>query len=415
MVDVSVMQNFLVALALGALIGLEREYARYRQRGYEFAGIRTFPLISLFGALCAYLGDSVSIWILLIGMMIIGMLTVIAYFTINKRMPQDVGATTEVAGILTFLIGALSYYQEITFAVILAVTIAVILFARSILHSFAKKIQKQEIADTLKFAVVAFVILPFLPNKGYGPFEVFYPFLIWLIVVFISGISFAGYIIMKWFGERGLRIAALLGGLVSSTALTTSFAERSMRQRTLHQTLALGVILANGMMFVRILVEVFVLNRDLFLVIVLPITILTFLTAVFAYYLWKQSKVIKEKVSELGSPFTLGPALKFGVYFAIVLALIKLAEVYFSAKGVYAVSFLSGFADVDAVIVSLSQLANDSLSQETARNGIIVAALTNIAAKGGIAYWLGSKEFSKIVVGSFGIIIAVGLLLMVVL
>src|SRR3989339_396526 len=118
MVDVSVMQNFLVALALGALIGLEREYARYRQRGYEFAGIRTFPLISLFGALCAYFGEKVSIWILVVGMALIGILALIAYLTINKRAGHDVGATTEIAGIITFLMGALSYYREITLAVI---------------------------------------------------------------------------------------------------------------------------------------------------------------------------------------------------------------------------------------------------------------------------------------------------------
>ncbi len=415
MVDVAVVQNFLLALALGALIGLEREYAHYRNKGYEFAGIRTFPLISLFGALSAYFGEKVSIWILIVDLLLIGILAIIAYFTINKKIGHDAGATTEIAGIITFLMGALSYYQEITLAVILAVTITVILFARSMLHTFAKKIQKQELSDTLKFAVIAFVILPFLPNKGYGPYEIFNPFVIWLIVVFISGISFAGYILMKWFGEKGLTIAALLGGVASSTALTTSFAERSMGQKTLHKTLALGVILANGMMLARILVVVFVFNRDLFLKIAVPMISLMLFTAIFAYYLWKKSRVIKEKVHELGSPFTLGPALKFGFIFALVLAFVKIAEIYFSSQGVYIVSFLSGFADVDAIIISLSQLAKGTLSLEAARIGIIIAALSNIALKGGISYWFGEKEFSKTVVGFFSALILAGVILIFVL
>jgi len=173
----------------------------------------------------------------------------------------------------------------------------------------------------------------------------------------------------------------------------------------------LGVILANGIMFIRILIEVFVLNRELFMEVLIPFIVLALLTAIISYFLWLNAKKTKGKV-ELSSPFTIKPALKFGVFFAIILALVKVADVYLSSRGVYLVSFISGFADVDAITVSLSQLAKGSLAMETARNGIIIAALTNVAVKGGIAYWFGAQKFGRIVVGVFAALIIVGVTMM---
>jgi len=199
-----IVQNFIVALALGALIGLEREYARYRKKGHDYAGIRTFPLIALFGALAAYLGETIDIMVFVVSVLLVGVVIGIAYFKIIGKDRKHVGATSEIAGFLTFFMGALAYYGEINLAVTLAIIMTVILYSRSMLHNFAKHIQKKEFEDTLKFAVIAFVILPFLPNQGYGPLELFNPFIIWLMVVFVTGISFAVYILMKWLGEKGI-------------------------------------------------------------------------------------------------------------------------------------------------------------------------------------------------------------------
>lgn len=408
MAELVILKNILVALALGALIGLEREYARYKKRGHEYAGIRTFPLIALFGFLSAYFGDLYSVWILGIGILLIGLLVVIAYFLMNRRTRHYIGATTEVAGFIMFFIGALCYYDELALAAVITVAMAVILYARSMLHHFAKRMTPQELRDTIKFAVIALVILPFLPNKGYGPLELFNPFITWLMVVFISGISFIGYILMKWIGERGIAVTGLLGGLVSSMAVTTSFAERSTQQKKIFRTLVLGVILANGVMFIRVLIEVFVLNRTLFPHLLIPLLVLFALSGIFSYFLWKKAAKAKGKV-QLSSPFTLLPALKFAAFFSIILALAKVALFFFASRGVYLVSFLSGFADVDAITVSLSQLAGESLALETARNGIVIAALTNIAAKGGIAYWFGGKEFGKLVAVLFASLIVAGI------
>jgi len=406
-----IIQNLFIALVLGALIGLEREYARFKKKAHDYAGIRTFPLISLFGALAAYLGSTISIWIFVTSTLIMGALIVFAYLSIVKGSKIHFGVTSEMAGFLAFFIGALCFYGETRLAIIIAVMVTIILYARSMLHKFAEKIKKQEMADTLKFAVIAFVILPLLPNQGFGPYEIFNPYVIWLMVVFISGIGFAGYMLMKWFGERGITLAGILGGLVSSTAVTSSFAVRSKKERKIYRALVLGVVLANSIMFVRILIEVFVINRELFKVMLLPLSILIAVCAVFSYILWRNAKDAKGKIS-LDSPFTLGPALKFGVFFAVILALVKLGDIYLAEQGVYLVSFISGFADVDAITVSLSQLAKNSLALETARNGILLAALTNVGVKNKITYFFGDrKKFGKIILSLYAGLIALGVAL----
>src|SRR3989338_3285096 len=191
MAELALIGNFLLALALGALIGLEREYARYKKHAHDYAGIRTYTLIALFGALSAFFGETLNPWILVVGIFLIGILIVVSYFVLSKKKYH--GATSEVAGFLAFFLGILAYFGEIKLSVLLTVIITVILYSRTMLHNFAQHLKKEEMKSALIFAVIAFVILPFLPNKGYGPYQLFNPFLTWLMVVLISGISFIGY------------------------------------------------------------------------------------------------------------------------------------------------------------------------------------------------------------------------------
>ncbi len=416
MVDGVIFQQFFIALVLGALIGLERERSTYKQKRMAYAGIRTFPLIALFGALSAYFAHTISFWILIVNTIILGALVITVYFVTTDSSGKRFGATSEIAGLLTFFIGVLAYFNEILFATLLAITITFILYLREPLHTFAQHLKRGELEDTLKFIVIAFVILPFLPNQSFGPLGIFNPYIIWLMVVLISGISYVGYFFMKWFGEKGIELAGIFGGLVSSTAVTTSFAERSKRTRSkkVLGPLLLGVVLANSIMFIRILVEVFLVHRPLFYKLILPLSALFVLSLVFVFFLWKKEKRVKGKV-ELKSPFRLWPALKFGGFFALVLALVKLADVYLSTKGVYVVSLISGFADVDAITLSLSQLAKGDLPLEIAKRGIMIAALTNVAVKGGIAYLFGSREFGLRIAGMFAGLIGLGLVLVFVI
>lgn len=406
MIDAFLIQRFLLALALGALVGLEREYARHRKKGHQFAGIRTFPLIALFGALSAYFGDTVSPFLLLMGMFLVGILIIVAYFRITDRM--HVGATSEIAGFIVFLIGVLVYKNELVLGIILAIVITLILYARSILHNFAQHIKEQELSATLKFAVIAFLILPLLPNKEFGPFGLFNPFLIWLMVVFISGISLIGYVLLKWIGEKGFVLTGLLGGLTSSTATIISFAEQSKQQKKHYRALATGVIAANGMMLLRTLIVATVLNPALFPLLVIPVGILLLLTVLLGYITWSKTVSSTKKIT-LNSPFTVKPALQFGLLFAIIIALIKIVYYYFSSQGVYVLSFLSGVADMDAITISLAQISKESLLSTIAVKGIMVAVLTSIAVKGGIAYWTGERKFRNIVAGVFMVLIIVGI------
>ncbi len=411
MVEFLVIQRFLLALALGAFMGLEREYTKYKKGGeHPYAGIRTFPLIALFGALAAYLGDTVHLWILFISLFLLGVLVIVAYYSISKQEKSHAGATSEIAGFLAFFIGILTYYGELSFAVSLTIVVTLIMYARSFLHGFAQKITSKEMQSTIAFAVIAFVILPFLPNRWFGPQEIFNPYILWLMVVLISAISFVGYVLMKWFGERGVTLAGIFGGLASSTATMLSFAERSKRAIGPSRAFALAVILANAVMFVRVLVEVSLVNALLIPALLLPFSLLILASLGFSYFLWKKVNSVKQKIA-LSSPLSLLSALKLGVLFAVILAVIKVANAYFSSAGVYLVSLISGAADADAAVVSLAQLAKSSLDAATAQKGIILATIMNVALKGGLAYWFGGKEFSKIVLSFFAVLIVLGILL----
>jgi len=406
--ELLLLQKLLTALALGALIGLEREYARYKQRGHYYAGIRTFPLITLFGALSAYFGEVISIWVLISGILLTGSLIVLAYLFARRREIAPVGTTSELAGFLAFFIGMLVYYNQQTLAVMLTVIVAVILYARSMLHHFAHNIKDDELSGALKFAIIVFVVLPFLPNQWYGPYGgIFNPYQTWLMVIFISAISFAGYVLLKHFGERGITLAALLGGLVSSTAVTLAFSEKSNKEKRTAALLAAGVILANGMMFLRILVMVSILQLKLLPLLLLPLLLLIGITVAFSVFLLRglngKSRIM------LPSPLRLWPVVKFGLLFAAIIAAVKITQAYFASSATYAISFLSGITDVDAITLSLLELGKQGLEWSIVAAGILLAAVANIGFKAGVAYWMGEKKFGKYVLMAFGTLILVGI------
>ncbi|MBI2572485.1 MgtC/SapB family protein [Candidatus Woesearchaeota archaeon] len=408
MVETALLLRFAIALALGLLVGLEREYARYKGRGHKHAGIRTYALIAIFGSLSAYIGQSVNIWIFVVASILLGAFVIAGYFAIAEHERKYIGATSEIAAFVVFFVGALCVYGELRLATLVTIAITTILYARSILHNLAKHMSKQEMTDTLKFAIIAFVILPFLPNQGYGPHELFNPYIIWLMVILISGISFVGYILMKLYGEKGIPLAGFLGGIVSSVAVTTSFATRSKKQVSLYRPLSLGILLANGIMLGRVLIEVAAVNRELLIKMLLPVGILAVITLILCYFLWHKAKPVKQDI-ELGTPFSLWPALRFALLLSFALTIIKLAGIYLSHTGVYFVSALSGFADVDAAALSLSHLAGKTLDFTTARNGILLAVITNMGTKGAIAYSMGSPKFGKLVISLFSVLIVGGL------
>jgi uncharacterized membrane protein (DUF4010 family) len=406
-------RSFLFALLVGIFIGFEREYAKKKFERHTLGGFRTFVLISIFGAISGYLSVYFNnLLFFIVPFIIISLLILMSYYYM-VRQTKDLHTTTGICAFLVFILSAIVFYGFGKFAVALSILIAVLLSSRHYLHNFIRKITKKELNDTLKFAIITLVILPFLPNKAYGPLQVLNPYHIWLMVVFVSAISFFGYVLIKVFGARkGISITGIVGGLVSSTAVTMTFSGKSKREsKSFSNAFALAIIIASTIMFVRVLFEILVVNKSLLNTLIVPLGLMSITGFLFSYYYYKTRKKEKKGSIELKSPFTLGPALKFGLFFAFILLLSKAAQIYLGTKGVYLTSIFSGLADVDAITLSMAKLAaNGTVTEKVASSAITMAAMSNTVVKGGIVYCLGSNELRKKISLAFGSILLVGIL-----
>ncbi len=407
--------RFGAALLIGALIGMQREYAYGSSQGRGlFAGARTFSLMALYGASAALLADLLEMTWVFIGMVILlgGMITVAYFITASER--DEIGLTSEVAALLTILIGGISYYHSIEFAAALGVVTTVLLAVKWELRQFVQVITQEDVFATLQFAVITAIILPVLPNVNYGPppLDVFNPYQIWKMVVFISGINFLGYILVKVAGpKRGLGISGLLGGLASSTATTMSFSQRSKSELGLDQPFAVAIIIGWVIMFVRVIVEVAVINQNLLPEVWPALAAMALAGLLYAAYLYFSHAAIDEEELSLSNPFELGPAIKFGLIYALVLLVTKAAEVYIGEKGIFITSVLAGLADVDAITLSISDLTRlgGSISIETGKVALILATLSNTLSKGVLVFTLGSRSLRKYVWPMIVIMLGIGL------
>jgi uncharacterized membrane protein (DUF4010 family) len=390
--------RFAIALLIGGLIGLEREHARQQEEVKAFAGIRTFPLIGLLGCTAALLGDLAGSWTFGLFVILVGLLVAIAYAI--DALQGRVGLTSEMAAVVVFVCGGLAYWDYLELAAALAVVTFGFLTLKLQLHHLVGRISSEDLYATLKFAIISLIVLPVLPNETYGPppFDAFNPYKTWLMVVFISGISFAGYVLIKVAGSRrGIGLTGLLGGLVSSTAVTLSFSERSEEHPDLSRPFALAITLAWTMMFGRVVVEVAVLNRALLTVVWLPLAAAMAAGLVFCAYYYLAQRTAEESDVKLANPFELGPAIKFGLLYAAILMIAKAAQFYFQDAGVYAASAVAGLTDVDAITLSMAQLsgAQGSVSVSTAGRAVMLAAVSNTLVKGGIALGAGSRGLRR--------------------
>jgi uncharacterized membrane protein (DUF4010 family) len=407
--EISLILKFLISFAIGALIGTERE--RKQSKIKEFAGIRTFMLIAVFGTSSAFLSTFYPNFILIAFLGLVAMVG-LSYMTSTREI-GDIGITTEVVALLTFILGALCFTDEgLQIVPILAIIITTLLAVKPYLHTFARKISQKEIINTLKFLIIAFVILPLLPDQTFGPLNVFNPYQIWLIVVFISGISFAGYILMKFIGaERGISATGIIGGLVSSTAVTTAMAARVRETDFIIRAAVFATVVASSMMFLRVLFEVAVINPNLISLLTVPMLSMGVVGIALGLLAWKTTKV--REVGEdlkLKNPFSLKPALIFGMLFLIILYASKIADIYFGSSGIYITSIISGVADVDAITISMAILAKNTISPDVAVTAITLAAISNTIVKFLIAIFFGTRKFGYLIGAIFAFIISVGLI-----
>ena len=405
--------RFGVALVLGLFMGLQREYA-YRDRvdeeGELLAGARTFPIIALLGAASALaateLGDS---WPFAMTVIAVGILLAIGHF--RQAREHETGLTTEMAALVAFFTGALCYWGYLRLGAALGVGTAVLLSLKVQTHTFARTLDSEDVVATLKFAVITVIVLPLLPQQGYGPapFDVLVPYNVWLMVVLISGISFLGYVLIKVVGpRRGVGLTGILGGLASSTAVTLSVAERSRDSQGLDRPFALALMLAWTIMFARVIVEVAVISPSLLVSVWTPILGISAASLVYCGYLYRmQATDEQDEPQTVSNPFRLVPAITFGVLYAIILVVSNGAQAYFGDAGVYLSSVVAGLADVDAITLSMARLhESGDLAPATATRAIVIAAAANTVLKGGIVALAGTRGLRRAVLP--GLLLIVG-------
>lgn len=392
--------RIILAIGLGALVGTEREkFAKKRDR-FVFGGIRTFTLIALLGALSGLFFLEGNEWVLVLSFPVLAVFIGISYHhSVYLSKGEGFGLTSEISALLVFLCGFMVFTKHVFLGIATAIIIATFLYLKERLHALLTKIKEEEVYSTLVFAIILFVVLPFLPNKTYGPLDVFNPYQTWFMVVLICGISYIGYFLVRIFGsKKGIGMTGFLGGLVSSTAVTMAMAQKSKDDKNKNSVnmLIFGTVIANTVMFIRVAVTVFIINSTLlkqFLPSILAMALTGAVSCAIIWYMGHKSESNAEVVHK--SPFTIGPALKFGAFFVVVLFSLKIAQMYFGNTGIYVASMLSGFVDVDAVTLSMAAIAGIEIAEKVAATSIMLAVISNSIIKMGYSFVFGSKEFSR--------------------
>ena len=404
--------RFGVSLVIGLLVGMQREYSFAGQKHHLFAGVRTYPLLAVGGCAAAFLYDltgEILTFLIIFGLL--GGMILIAYFLSGDS--GDIGMTTEASAVLVMVLGALVYWEQFEISAAIAVAMAVLLSLKSEFRGFTRALTREDVVATLKFAVITVIVLPVLPDEPIGPppFDVITLYRVWLMVVFISGIGFLGYVLIKVVGQKqGIGLTGLLGGLASSTAVTLSFTERSKERPDLAKPFALAIIAAWTVMFVRVFITVGVLNNALLSQVWLPLAVSMGLGLGYGVYLYFSQKTDEDAEVTFSNPFDLRPAINFGIIYAIVLVVSNAALLYFGTRGVYVSSVLAGLADVDAIAISMAQLsATGGMDMETASRAVVLAAMANTLSKGVIAMSWGAKEMRRSLLPGVLLMLAGGL------
>jgi uncharacterized membrane protein (DUF4010 family) len=383
-----------VALAIGLLIGLERGWeTRERAEGTRVAGIRTFGVIGLLGAVTALL--AVEFGVLLAAAIASGF-AVVVILAHWRRMATtgDYGITTIVAAFLVFALGALAGMGQLLISSASAVVIALLLGMKPELHGMLERIDRGELIATLRLLLISVVLLPILPDQGYGPWQALNPYRIWWMVVLIAGVSYVGYVAIKWIGRsRGLMVTSLFGGLVSSTAVTISFARRVQRRPSEHAICAAGIVAASSIMFPRMTLVLAVVAPAMALELSAPLLLAGFCGLIGAWLLMRQHTARGRKEPETAqhqNPLDLGTALQFGALLAAIFLLAKAAQAWLGDAGVLALAVISGMGDVDAIVLSFSAMAGQGdITVSLAAAGILLAAVSNTVVKCGLTVAIG--------------------------
>ena len=391
--ELAALPHFLTSLAIGLLIGLERE----RSPGSR-AGLRTFALVALFGTLAAMLSEKATPWLLPSGLVIVGLMTIFTYLR-AKDKNADPGTTTVAAILVCYGLGAAVWYGYNNLAVMLAIITTILLYFKAELHGITQNLSRRDLNSVLQFAVLSFIILPILPDKNFGPYEATNPHQIWLMVVLISGVSLAGYIALRLVGQRhGGAILGLFGGLVSSTATTLVYARRSVENQSFTQLAVVVILIANLTVLIRLTIISTVVSPAI-LPQLLPVLGSGFLlgASVTAYWWHKLSRLQEDApMPEIKNPTEIRTAATFGLIYGVVLFCAAWLSDIAGSRGLYVVALISGLTDVDAITLSslrLYELGKLEISQAVI--AISLGLLSNISFKLGLIFFFGHRLLAK--------------------
>ena len=383
--------KILLVLFLSFLTGLEREERRAGNERFSFGGVRTYPLIGLIGYSISLLSGG-QVMPVTLGFAVVAAFLLLSYWH-KLQTSGFAGITSEMSALTTYVAAALVYRDQFWIATTLTVASMLLLELKTALEGLTQKIEPDEILTFTKFLLVTAVILPVLPNRPFGPFAI-NPAKTWLVVVAVSSVSYASYVIQKLTRHQGgVLLAALLGGAYSSTAATVALSKRARREQRPH-LFSGSTLLASGVMYLRLAALVAIFNARLAGILVWPFLTLA-AVGIGAGYLWSRipdaidTKLAREYQPK--NPLELTAAFLFGLLFVVMLVATHLAVTYLGEAGVYALAGVMGLADVDPFIMGMTQSAGAAAPLAIAAGAILIAAASNNLAKGAYAFFLADR------------------------
>lgn len=407
--ELALLQDIVIAVGLGLLVGLQREWRSERP-----AGIRTFTLITVLGSLCAFAGQRHGSWLLAAGLLAVAAMLWLGNWLRRGHLESgEHGITTEVAALIMFLVGAMLVDGHTEAAIVITGITAALLHWKAPLHAFTRRIGADEFRAIIQFVLIALVLLPILPNQAYGPFAVLNPFKIWLMVTLIVGINLISYVIYRGMSTgKGALVGGLLGGMISSTATTVSHARQSKTLGVRPQAVAVVIVVASAVVNFRILLEIGVIGPGLLPTAVLPFLILGVFMGACSVYLVRLDDTGEDTEIEHRNPAEVKTALAFGLLFAVVLLAVAAVKSRFGVEGVYLVALVSGLTDVDAMTLSVADLFQSGrMDAGDAWRVVLVASLANLLFKAGITGVFGTRAAFRSVAVVFGLTAVLGLAL----
>jgi uncharacterized membrane protein (DUF4010 family) len=406
-----------LAIAAGLLIGIERELSAPTDGSQSFlGGARTHPMVALGAGLSVLVARETG-WPVVVAAFAALILFLLVNFFDDVRRAAHRGLTSEAAFLVSFLLGALALTRDVIrppehkyLAVAGAAVLATaLLSAKPALHPMVRRISREDAVATLKFLILVVVVLPLLPDRALGPFGALNPLQIGTLVVLTAAISFLSYAAIRILGpQRGLGLTGLVGGLASSTAVTLSMSARARTEPRLADSLALSVVLSSSIMFMRMAILVAVAGPQLLPLAAVPLASMAAAGLLVSLWFYRRSRQTAKGEIQLSNPFELWQAVKFALFFALVLLGSKAATVWLGAKGAYAAAALAGTADVDAITLSLSRLGQGQLAPRVAVVAIVLAGASNTLVKAVLAARLGGWTFGRRVAGAFAVMLAAG-------